>query len=228
MQKSFFTVILLFFSALLFSQQTQVTLVVYPGHNYRFAVNDSIQPKTNKILLEPGTYNFKIWAPNYELLDTNLVILQQPAQQFTIVLQLDSAYEAYVKARSKQETNANLTITVPLIAGTALAALGTWYYFKAGATNRDYIEKRFLSNYSVINATELEVLSKRARNEKITNQVLWGASAAGLGFAFTNIILAKNKKVIPYKRTTPELFKNFAVAPAGPNGLYFRKTFYLR
>ena len=70
-------------------------------------------------------------------------------------------------------------------------------------------------------------LEKRANNQKIANQVLWGVSAASLGFAFTNMILAKNKKVIPYKRTTPELFKNFTVAPAGPNGLYFRKTFYL-
>lgn len=90
--KFFVSVLFLSFSLFSFSQQDSSLIYIYnnPSGNYRVKINNELMPETHVFKALSGKYKIQVWAPNYYIKDTSIVLTNEPC---TIKTKLDKTPE---------------------------------------------------------------------------------------------------------------------------------------
>jgi len=109
-----------------FAQGTgELRLNIDPGHNFQFILDDQFRMQQHSVKVSSGTHNFKIWAPERAIVDTNLTVFSDSTAFFSMELPFSPEYVQWKKDMSTFQRKFTLYKVVPsvLTVGTGIWAI---------------------------------------------------------------------------------------------------------
>lgn len=103
----------------------ELRLNIDPGHNFQFILDDQFRMQQRSVKVSSGTHNFKIWAPERAIVDTNLTVFSDSTSFFSMELPFSPEYVQWKKDMSTFQRKFTLYKVVPsvLTVGTGIWAI---------------------------------------------------------------------------------------------------------
>jgi len=107
-----------------FAQGTgEIRLNIDPGHNFQFVLDDQFRMQQRSMNISAGAHNFKIWAPERAIVDTNLTVYPDSTLFFSMELPYSPEYQAWKEEMSTFQKKFTLYKVLP---ATATVGVGVW------------------------------------------------------------------------------------------------------
>ena len=107
-----------------FTQGTgEIRLNIDPGHNFQFILDDQFRMQQRSMDLSAGPHNFKIWAPERAIVDTNLIIHPDSTWFFSMELPYSPEYQEWKKEMSVFQRKFTLYKVLPSV---MTVSAGVW------------------------------------------------------------------------------------------------------
>lgn len=107
-----------------FTQGTgAIRLNIDPGHNFQFILDDQFRMQQRNMDLSAGPHNFKIWAPERAIVDTNLTIYPDSTWFFSMELPYSPEYQEWKKEMSSFQRKFTLYKVLP---SAVTVGAGVW------------------------------------------------------------------------------------------------------
>ncbi len=161
-------------------------------------VDDTELKFGNTMVLKPGKYFLKAWAPNKKLLDT---IVEIKAGDITSFFYRFAPSEEFLKQKSiiaTYQAERNKHLSIPVMTTTLVAGALVFTYLKGNSVRQEalesYDEYKYANSNIDLKASEYTDLQSKYRGYVAAYYVEWGALAVSSYFLYKGIKWAKQNK----------------------------------
>jgi len=205
-----------------FAQGTgEVRLNIDPGHNFQFVLDDKYRMQKRSIELSSGEHNFKIWAPERVIVDTNINVVSDSTLMFSMVLPYSKDYEEWKQEMGRFQRKFTLYKVVPaaVTGGAAIWAIVSFSNYKKSS---DQLNENEAMYHELVVPREITQLKAQIQEDKddlssaetqfIISTSVFAASAVATWFLFKK---AKAMEVPVFRDKAKVEFDGLVYNPVG-------------
>ena len=203
-----------------FAQGTgEIRFNIDPGHNFQFILDDRFRMQQRSMDLSAGPHNFKIWAPETAIVDTNLTIYSDSTRFFSMELPYSPEYQQWKNEMGTFQKKFTLYKVVPSV---VTVGAGVWAIISAvdHKNSSDRLQDNRAKYDGLVVPRELSELKTQLQQDKddlstaetqmIISTSVFVVSAAATWFLFKK---AKNLEVPVFKDKAKLEFEGLVYNP---------------